>query len=455
MKRILTSIRQKQSSMLNNVLKISSGTMLGQIISIATLPIFARIFGAEVIGDWSLFTSVTIIVNTFSDLGLSNAVMIEETEDDTKKLFSIITTLVMMFSLFIGCSFFVFYSFVPSEVGISATFYGVFIAILVFTQQQIQLSYSWLNRKKEYNVLMKNPIINNLSAAIIAIPLGLLGYKQYGYYIGLISGQIITLLHMRRNLPRVFLNFSIKDHKTVFLKHKEFCIYQMPTNIVAQFKNEAPILFIRTLFGAELLGYYSVSVKILKIPITFLANSIGKVYYQQIAEMTKNKQDIGEFTIRNIERATKIAIIPMIILLSLSDLVCKVFLGSDFIVAGNITRIVSYNSFFIFLMMSTQGLAIVLHKQKYALISAVIQLIGYAVGLAIGKFCFDSIYIGCFIMTFIFCIVQIVYFSKLFKVINISVHRYLKSVVVSLIVIFAGSVAIRILSNLLGIVHGI
>ncbi|ODM24845.1 hypothetical protein A7W90_00700 [Clostridium sp. Bc-iso-3] len=428
---------------------------MGQLITIATLPIYTRIFGAVVIGDWALFTSVAIIVNTFSDIGLSNAIMVEETEDDTKELFSIITTLVLMVSLVVGFGFFVFYSFVPNKAGISPTFYAFFITILIFTQQQVQLSYSWLNRKKEYNVLMKNPVINNLSAAIIAIPLGLLGYIRYGYYIGLITGQIITLLHMRRKLPKVFLNFSINDHKAAISKHKEFCIYQMPANIVAQFKNEAPVLFIRTLFGAEILGYYSVSMKVLKIPITFLANSIGKVYYQRIVEMTKKKQDIGEFTFRNINRATKIAIIPMVVLLSLSDLVCKIFLGPDFIIAGNITRIVAFNSFFIFLMMSTQGLAIVLHKQKYSLVSGVIQLIGYAFGLAVGKFYFDNIYIGCIIMTFFFCVVQIVYFSKLFEIINISLYRYIKSLSVSLVIIFVCSAIIRIIGNLLGIVHGI
>jgi len=372
-----------------------------------------------------------------------------------KKLFSIITTLVLIFSLLIGFGFFMFYSFFPNKAGINPIFYAFFITILIFTQQQIQLSYSWLNRKKEYNVLMKNPVINHASAAIVAIPLGLLGYKSYGYYIGLITGEIITLLHMRRKLPKVFLNFSIKDHKSALSKHREFCFYQMPTNIVAQFKNQAPVLFIRTLFGAEILGYYSVSMKVLKIPITFLANSIGKVYYQRIVEMTKKKQDIGEFTYRNISRAAKIAIIPMSILLSLSDLACKIFLGPDFIVAGNITRIVAFNSFFTFLMMSTQGLAIVVHKQKYSLISGVTQLIGYAFGLAVGKFYFNNIYIGCIIMTIIFCFVQIVYFSKLFQVINISAYRYLKSVFASIIIIFICSAAIRIISNILGIVSGI
>ena len=79
-----------KSQMLRNVTKISSGTILGQAISIVTLPIFTRLYGATVIGYWTLFTSVAVIVNAFSDLGLSNAIMMDDEGEQSEKLFSVI-----------------------------------------------------------------------------------------------------------------------------------------------------------------------------------------------------------------------------------------------------------------------------------------------------------------------------------------------------------------------------
>ena len=67
---------------MKNVAKISTGTMAGQALSFLTLPIYTRIYGAEVIGNWALFTSIATIINSFSDAGLSNAIMIEKTEED-------------------------------------------------------------------------------------------------------------------------------------------------------------------------------------------------------------------------------------------------------------------------------------------------------------------------------------------------------------------------------------
>lgn len=276
-----------KSQMLRNVTKISSGTILGQAISIVTLPIFTRLYGATVIGYWTLFTSVAVIVNAFSDLGLSNAIMMDDEGEQSEKLFSVITTISFIISLIVGVGYFVIKSVTPDPSGLHPLFYSIVLFVLIFTQQQVNVCYNWLNKKKQYNILMKNPIINNVSVAVIAIPLGLMGFTKYGYYIGLVLGQVFTLFHMRRYLPRIFFCFKLRDHFDVIRSHLTYVKFQMPTYLVAQVKNQAPVFFIRSFFGVEILGYYSVCMRVLNIPVNLLASSIGKVYYQTAAEMKK------------------------------------------------------------------------------------------------------------------------------------------------------------------------
>ena len=43
--------RLKASDMFKNVMRISSGTLLGQLILIATTPVMTRLYGAAIIGD--------------------------------------------------------------------------------------------------------------------------------------------------------------------------------------------------------------------------------------------------------------------------------------------------------------------------------------------------------------------------------------------------------------------
>lgn len=441
-----------KSQMLRNVTKISSGTMLGQAISIVTLPIFTRLYGATVIGYWTLFTSVAVIVNAFSDLGLSNAIMMDDEGEQSEKLFSVITTISFIISLIVGVGYFVIKSVTPDPSGLHPLFYSIVLFVLIFTQQQVNVCYNWLNKKKQYNILMKNPIINNVSVAVIAIPLGLMGFTKYGYYIGLVLGQVFTLFHMRRYLPRIFFDFRFRDHFDVIRSHLTYVKFQMPTYLVAQVKNQAPVFFIRSFFGVEILGYYSVCMRVLNIPVNLLASSIGKVYYQTAAEMKKRGQEVGDFTFRNIKRAMYVAIAPMIVIMSFGDIVCTLFLGNDYVITGNLSRIIVFMTFFQFLMMATQGITIVLEKQHYALISGIVQIIGYVAGLSIGKYVFSSLYIAVALMTVVFCVIQIIYFSKLFKIAGVSVTLYLKHVFSTLGLIIVITAVIRITLIALNIV---
>ena len=441
-----------KSQMLRNVTKISSGTILGQAISIVTLPIFTRLYGATVIGYWTLFTSVAVIVNAFSDLGLSNAIMMDDEGEQSEKLFSVITTISFIISLIVGVGYFVIKSVTPDPSGLHPLFYSIVLFVLIFTQQQVNVCYNWLNKKKQYNILMKNPIINNVSVAVIAIPLGLMGFTKYGYYIGLVLGQVFTLFHMRRYLPRIFFDFKFRDHFDVIRSHLTYVKFQMPTYLVAQVKNQAPVFFIRSFFGVEILGYYSVCMRVLNIPVNLLASSIGKVYYQTAAEMKKKGQEVGDFTFRNIKRAMYVAIAPMVVIMSFGDIVCTLFLGNDYVITGNLSRIIVFMTFFQFLMMATQGITIVLEKQQYALISGIVQIIGYMVGLSIGKYVFSSLYIAVALMTVVFCVIQIIYFSKLFKIAGVSVTLYLKHVFSTLGLIIVITAVIRITLIALNIV---
>lgn len=441
-----------KSQMLRNVTKISSGTILGQAISIVTLPIFTRLYGATVIGYWTLFTSVAVIVNAFSDLGLSNAIMMDDEGEQSEKLFSVITTISFIISLIVGVGYFVIKSVTPDPSGLHPLFYSIVLFVLIFTQQQVNICYNWLNKKKQYNILMKNPIINNISVAVIAIPLGLMGFTKYGYYIGLVLGQVFTLFHMRRYLPRIFFDFEFRDHFDVIRSHLTYVKFQMPTYLVAQVKNQAPVFFIRSFFGVEILGYYSVCMRVLNIPVNLLASSIGKVYYQTAAEMKKKGQEVGDFTFRNMKRAMYVAIAPMVVIMSFGDIVCMLFLGNDYVITGNLSRIIVFMTFFQFLMMATQGITIVLEKQQYALISGIVQIIGYVVGLSIGKYVFSSLYIAIALMTVVFCVIQIIYFSKLFKIAGVSVALYLKHVLSTLGLIIVITAVIRITLIALNIV---
>ena len=233
------------------------------------------------------------------------------------------------------------------------------------------------------------------------------------------------------------------DYKHVFKERVEFIRYQMPTNVISQVKNQLPVLLIKSLFSSTILGYYSISVKVLNIPINLLANALGRIFFQTISDMKRKGEEIGAFAYRNIIKAMKVAVVPMVLLVAFGDMFIMILYGREYEMAGTMLQIVSFQNFFTFLMMSSQGITVTLGKQKYAMISCIAQSVGYIIGMGAGSYIFHDIYIGLIIITILYVIIQVVYFCSLFKVMKISWQKYLLHVIVSILIILAGAFMLR------------
>lgn len=114
-----------------NIVKISSGTLAGQIINFITLPILTRIYGAEIIGIWAILNSSSMIVKSISDLGLMNSLMTEE-EEKVDKTYEIISLISLSISLIAAFGFAIYFFITKGIAGISFQFLIVYISFEFF-----------------------------------------------------------------------------------------------------------------------------------------------------------------------------------------------------------------------------------------------------------------------------------------------------------------------------------
>lgn len=429
-----------------NIAKITSGTLLGQLISLASLPILARLYGVEVFGTWALITALGMIISSYSDLGMSNLVMIEKKEN-LKKTYRVISSIALFLSLISSCLITLVYSIISDSLLISPYLFFVILFLSSFLSQQVQLCYTWLNRNEKYDVLMKNPLINYSIYGISGIVFGVLGFVHYGFYIAHLMGSFLTFLNMKNHLPKGMLIFNIKEIFGFITENRKFSILQLPTNITNNLKIQAPTLFISSIWGAEILGYYSITLRILQMPVILIAKAIGRVFFQVISEMKRTNKKIGNYVLRNVNKAMKIAVLPMIALVGFGDVLTVSFLGDQWVIAGDFVRILALQYFFMFLQSSMQGLAITLDKQQYALIANTVQILFLVVAILIGQYYFDSIYVALMLVAIFTIVIQMVYFSSLFKVMEISRFVYLKKVTASISIILVTSFFLRGLYN--------
>lgn len=429
MKRLVKKILSSKNK--RNVIKITSGTMAGQLISLIALPILTRIYGVEIFGTWALITALAMIITSYSDFGMSNLIMIESKEK-LVKTYKVVSTITMLISFISSLIITLVYTFIFETIQLTPYIFFVILFLSSFLSQQIQICYTWLNRIEEYSVLMKNPLINYSVYGASGIIFGLMGFIQYGFFIAHILGSIFTLYNMKKKLPAGIMIFNYKELLSYISENKRFASYQLPTNISNNLKSEAPTLLISILWGAQILGYYSIALRILQMPVILIAKAIGRVFFQVISEMSRQNKKIGNYVLNNVNKAMRISIIPMTLLVAFGDIITTTFLGEQWKIAGDFVRILALQYFFMFIQSSMQGLAITLDKQKYALIANTTQIFSLAISLILGSLYFDSIYIALFMSVFSIILIQIIYFSCLFKIMKVSLKKYIKNLVISL-----------------------
>lgn len=444
----------KLSESLKNVMKISGGTIVGQMISIITLPVITRIYGAEIMGVWATILSVALILQAVSDWGMTNSLMLEDDDEKVVSSYTVITTITLITSLVAMVVIYPFFSFIKKYTAFNSMIYTMLTIVYAFTVKQVNTSYTLLNRYKRYSVLMKNPIINYSSVAVISIIFWKIGFKTYGYYFAVIVGQIFTLINMRRVLPLTFLNLDLKKHVELIKKYKDFLIYQTPNNLMLQLRDQLPNILIGSLFGDKMLGYYSVSVKILNMPVTFIGQAIGKVFYQKISESNRNGEKIDAFVRRNFTRAIKFAALPVIGLFAAGDIAAVLFFGVDYYMAGQMLRIVVFKTVLTFISTCMQGLEIVLRKQQYALVTTFAQMSFSSLAVVIGFYLTHNIFVALVIMTGFYIMVQLIYYSRLFDLMKLSARVIIRDISgLFIITILIGSVVRYLLVNVIQLLN--
>lgn len=424
-----------------NVTKISTGTIAGQVVSIATLPFITRLYGAEIIGVWTLINSYSNIVQNVCDLGLSNSLMMCP-ENTIANRYSIIVKISLFLS--VVCTIFIsfYYILLHKSLMYILTIF-IFVAIYSFTLRQINICSIVLNRNKEYNVLMKNSFIRFSSVAVVSIVLGVLGFTSYGYFIANILGQIFTIIHMKKCLPTFYMHNDLNDYMNALYENKNYVKYQMPASLTVNLRTELPNLLISALFGNTMLGYFSVSQKLLTIPVTFLGQALGKVFFQKISEMKLKGMGVGKFVNKSINQGMIIAIVPMSLLAAFGDALIVFFFGNEYIVGGMICRIIVYRALFNFISSATQGLDIVLGKQQYVFYTCLVQTIFASLSVVIGFYFFNNIYITSVLLAVSFIVVQMVYFYRMYQFMGLNGNSYLKNMLIIIMFLFIISMILR------------
>lgn len=375
----------KNSSFFIAVFKVSTGQMIGQVLSLIALPILSRIYAGITFGEQALVISTASIVINFTTLGLNSAIMKPADDNESKRVLSVAFTLNVLITTFLVILCLMFSSkFTVFNVSGSYNFAILLAWMYTVLTNTSGLLNTYINRKGEYGRLFFNPIIGGLGNFLIAIPLGLFGMGYVGLLVAGIVSSFFTCIYMAWKDVPIYRDFQPKDIIDVIKEYREYILFQYPANCIDNTTYEYPTQFLGRTFSSADLGGYAMCLRVLKYPIRLIAAPISTVYFKTATKYYQDGKNLSFFTYKIISRILLISLVPVIILCVYSESLFVFVLGDNWHEAGTIAAILSVQFVFMFCSQCTSYCRVAIEKQKANLSFAIFRLILTVASASIG-----------------------------------------------------------------------
>jgi len=399
-----------------SVVVLVSGTVLAQVIGIFTTPIVSRLYEPKAFGEYAIIISTSSIVLSIATLGLNSVIMVPESDDESKEVFMVafITMLVLstviLIILIIVSPFIRFFNIEMNYI-LACTLVYCFVVINSISG----LLNIYINRRGLNKVLFYNSLIGALATLCISIPLGLLDIGGVGLLIAALFAGVASIIQMVYHASPFKGIPSFATFKNIYLKYKEFILYQYPSNFIGDFAIQLPVQAFSTMFGSANLGSYSMNEKILGIPIRIIGAPINTVYFRTASEYYKKGKSLADFTFSLIIKIMLIALFPIIVTVIWGEQIFSLILGPNWGEAGKLAGFLIVQYVFMFCATCTSYLRVVIGKQKVNLIISILKVTIIGLSIFLGIYIFGDLF-----NTIIFFTIG----SSLYLIIDMAINFY-------------------------------
>lgn len=265
---------------------LTIGSVLAQLITLISYPLITRIYDPAIIGVFAYVVSISNIFRAVINGRYDMSIITEKEENKALYLIKLSFIITCILTIIITFLYFLYFNFF-SQKETSYEEYALYLLFILLAYGIINLLTAYNNRKKEYKKIVVSNIARTSTQNFGSIFLGLITPNVFGllfpFTIGLFASiryQAKSLLNRKKDL----FHISKKNIKSVAREHYKFPLFSAPALFVNSLSYSIITIMIEALYDTETLGYYSVSTKILGIPLSIIGGSISKVFLESASK---------------------------------------------------------------------------------------------------------------------------------------------------------------------------
>ncbi|MFD2044565.1 lipopolysaccharide biosynthesis protein [Ornithinibacillus salinisoli] len=400
-----------------SVMTLTSGSIFAQALTILVAPLLTRIYSPKELGVYTLILTAESLFGSIICGRYDVAIV---TEPDKKRIYPIIKLsffITIIFSLIASIGYGSYYFLLQDEYR-NYSYAIIFIFAMLLVNGLMRTLEAYNNRYKEYKVMTSVYVLKTLAQNFGSVVLGVLKFGVFGllisHTVGMLAGLKKQSITMKSHLKEI-LSSSKAEMNVVMKSHYRLPLYSAPAAFANRFSYASIALFIESLFGLSVLGLYSISYKVLGLPLTVMSNNVAKVFFQ---EASREYDETGKFA----KSFTKTSIIllliaiPMVLALYyLAPIAFEIVFGSGWKEAGVYVQILA-PMFGVRFVVNTVAYGLqVVKKQQLELGLQLMFIISSVACLVISKLLDFNVHQYLMSITIVFSLVYVIYFISIMK----------------------------------------
>lgn len=405
------------SAYLKNILILTSGSVIAQAIAICASPIVTRLYTSAQLGAYTLALS---IISMFGPVICGRYEMSIVTAEDDSEIYNLIglsSIITVVFSIFVAIGYTIYINNnleIMEQLGYSS--YVIILILIITGLTNILTSYN--NRNKQYSIISSVTVIRSVVQYVCQIVLGLIKASSANLVFSNLICSIFGIKRQGKYLWKNRVNINtirFREMKNCFFKYKKQLLFGAPASFMNLASYSILNFFITGLFGLGTFGYYSLSFRMLNLPLSIIGMNVSKVFFQKSSEELQSEGNYIKSLKKFSAFLALISIIMVIFLMLTAPFLFEIFFGEGWNVAGRYVVILAPMYGIRLIVSSVSTSLIVSQKQDSELVMQILFVISGIITYFICKEFQLPIENFLILISIIYSLVYVIFYLYIYK----------------------------------------
>jgi len=379
-----------------DVLILMTGTVISQAVPLFATFVLTRLYTEVEFGLFQVYFSISMILSVAVTFRYEMAIMLPEKEEDARHILilSCLISVLFSFSVFVAVLFFRNeFSLWLKQPNLKDSFFILPFTLLIIGIYQ-SFNY-WSNRLKYYKQLSLSRVARSMNSSILSIVFGMTSFfKHLGLIIGDTIGQTTSALFLVWKVlklhPNLFKDVNWNKLKQVAIRYKKFPLFNVPSGFLEKLSGNLPALLMTPFFGIGVVGFFSLSQRMISLPGSVVARAMGDVFRQSATEAYNKDKNCKSLFIKTFKKLVVISLPPFFIMFFVVQEVFVFAFGENWREAGVYAQILMPMFLLQFIGSPLSNMFLVTEKQKIDFLLQICLFLCIILSIYLGYYYFDG-----------------------------------------------------------------